>query len=92
MDSYQELVAEKAILIENNLVFKDKIASLELQLGQLYKLLNGFRSERFTAQTIIDQLSLFSDDLCPVVVLQQWITVVEFIIAQRCLSPNVMYF
>lgn len=63
MDSYQELVAENAVLIENNLVFKDKIASLELQLGQLYKLLNGFRSERFTAQTIMDQLSLFSDDI-----------------------------
>lgn len=69
MITYQELVAENTSLKENNAVFekdnavfRDKISSLELQLQQLYKLINGFKSESFTAQTVVDQLSLFSGD------------------------------
>lgn len=63
MASYQDLATENTIPTQNNLVFKNKIASLEFQLDQLYKLLNGFKSESFTTQTIKDQLSLFSNDV-----------------------------
>ena len=70
MITYQELVAENTSLKENNAVFekdnavfREKISSLELQLQQLYKLINGFKSESFTAQTVVDQLSLFSGDI-----------------------------
>lgn len=59
---YQELVAENAVLKEKEVVFQDKISSLELQLAQLYRLINGFKSESFTTQAVVDQLSLFSQD------------------------------
>lgn len=41
---------------------KDKIASLENQPQQLYKLISGFKSESFITGAVIDQLSLFSED------------------------------
>ena len=62
MISYQDLVVENTLLKESILVSKDKISDLELQLQQLYKLINGFKSERFVNQDIADQLSLFSKD------------------------------
>ena len=65
----QELLLENAVLKENNLVFKkdnavfkDKISALQLELQQLYKLISGFKSERFITQAVVDQLSLFSQD------------------------------
>jgi len=42
--------------------FTAKISSLEQQLAQLYKLINGFKSESFVTQAVIDQLSLFGED------------------------------
>lgn len=67
--TYQELLVENTVLKENNLVFKkdnavfkDKISSLELQLQQLYKLISGFKSEKFITQAVVDQLSLFAED------------------------------
>lgn len=60
--TYQELVAENAVLKEKEVVFQDKISSLEFQLAQLYKLITGFESESFTAQAVVEQLSLFSED------------------------------
>lgn len=42
--------------------FKEKISSLELQLAQLYKLINGFKSERFSPEVLEHQLSLFASD------------------------------
>lgn|SRR5690606_13220865 len=42
--------------------FKEKISSLELQLAQLYKLINGFKSERFYPEVLEHQLSLFASD------------------------------
>ena len=63
MITYQEILAENAILKEKEIVFEDKISSLELQLAQLYKLLNGFKSESFITEAVVDQLSLFSEDI-----------------------------
>ena len=59
----QELLAENAVLKEKEVVFKDKISSLELRLSQLYRLLNGSKSESFTTNAAIDQLSLFSGEV-----------------------------
>src|SRR5690606_15588924 len=44
--------------------FKEKISSLELQLAQLYKLISGFKSERFVAAIAEHQLSLFEGKTC----------------------------
>lgn len=52
--TYQELLVE-------NTDQKNRIALLEQQLEQLYKLINGFKSESFTPQTVVDQLSLFGE-------------------------------
>lgn len=38
---------------------KEEIASLKEQLAGLYKLINGFKSESFITETVVDQLSLF---------------------------------
>jgi transposase len=53
--TYQELLVQ-------NMDQKNKIASLENQLQELYKLISGFKSERFITEAVIDQLSLFSED------------------------------
>jgi len=53
--TYQELLVET----KNQ---KKKIAFLEEQLAGLYKLINGFKSESFITQTVVDQLTLFSED------------------------------
>lgn len=50
--AYQELLAEHTTIKEEN-------ASLKEQLAQLYKLISGFRSERFVAEIAREQLSLF---------------------------------
>ncbi|WP_010521045.1 transposase [Aquimarina agarivorans] len=39
-----------------------KIALLEQQLQQLYKLISGFKSENFINEAVMDQLSLFGED------------------------------
>lgn len=41
---------------------KEEIASLKAQLTQLYKLINGFKSESFITEALVDQLSLFAQD------------------------------
>lgn len=51
--TYGELLAE-------NTKFKEEIAFLKAELVQLYKLINGFKSERFISDVDLDQLSLFS--------------------------------
>lgn len=56
--TYQELLAEHTIIKEEN-------ASLKAQLAQLYKLINGFRSERFVAEIAREQLSLFEGTTAP---------------------------
>ncbi len=53
--TYQELLVET----KNQ---KKKIAFLEEQLAGLYKLINGFKSESFITQTVVDQFTLFSED------------------------------
>ena len=53
--TYQELLVQ-------NMDQKNKIASLENQLQQLYKLISGFKSENFITEAVIDQLSLFAED------------------------------
>ncbi|WP_143273590.1 hypothetical protein [Aquimarina sp. MAR_2010_214] len=52
--TYQELLAG----YESQ---KKTIASLQEQLAGLYKLINGFKSERFLQEIFLDQLSLFSE-------------------------------
>lgn len=52
--TYQELLTE-------NQLQKEKITSLEVQLSQLYKLLSGFKSERFVSEISQEQLNLFSE-------------------------------
>jgi transposase len=59
--TYQELLVQ-------NMDQKNKIASLENQLQELYKLISGFKSERFITEAVIDQLSLFSEDIVEEVV------------------------
>ena len=58
--TYQELLIE-------NTTFKKEISGLKEQLAQLYKLLNGFKSESFITEVVADQLSLFATDIAPVV-------------------------
>jgi len=58
--TYQELLAQ-------NTTIKKEISGLKEQLAQLYKLLNGFKSESFITQTVVDQLSLFTEDTTEVV-------------------------
>ncbi|MDP5231417.1 MAG: hypothetical protein NWQ38_13575 [Cellulophaga sp.] len=48
-------------LIQENKAQKAEITQLKSQLNQLLKLINGFKSERFTS-LITEQLSLFEDD------------------------------
>jgi len=45
--TYQELLVE-------NVTFKKEISGLKEQLAQLYKLINGFRSESFITEAVID--------------------------------------
>ena len=52
--TYQELLAG----YESQ---KKTIASLQQQLASLYKLINGFKSERFLQEIDLDQLSLFTE-------------------------------
>jgi transposase len=59
--TYQELQKENEQLRESNEFFKEKISALEVQLGQLYKLIQGFKSERFIPEILEQQLSLFSE-------------------------------
>jgi len=54
--TYQELLVENA-------TFKKEISNLKEQLAQLFKLINGFKSESFVTEAVIDQLSLFGEDL-----------------------------
>jgi len=65
MKTREELILENEQLRQNLKVkereFASKISSLQEQLTQLYKLINGFKSESFIAETTIDQLSLFSE-------------------------------
>ncbi|WP_268225608.1 transposase [Sinomicrobium oceani] len=50
--TYQELLAEHTAIKEEN-------TSLKAQLAYLYKLISGFKSERFVAEIAQEQLSLF---------------------------------
>lgn len=59
--TYQELLVQ-------NVDQKNKIASLENQLQQLYKLISGFKSESFITEAVVDQLSLFAEDTTETVV------------------------
>jgi transposase len=62
--AYEELLLEnqelRSMLESAQEDFASEIASLKEQLNQLYKLINGFKSEKFVNQTIVDQLSLFA--------------------------------
>ena len=60
--TYQELQKENERLRQSNEAFKEKISALEVQLGQLYKLIQGFKSERFIPEILEQQLSLFSEN------------------------------
>jgi len=60
--TYQELLIENHNLQEKEKDSATRIASLEHQLQQLYKLISGFKSESFMTQVVVDQLSLFSED------------------------------
>ena len=60
--TYQELQRENQQLRASNEAFKEKISALEVQLGQLYKLIQGFKSERFIPEILEQQLSLFSEN------------------------------
>lgn len=55
MMTYDELLAE-------NQSQKKAIASLQEQLHQVYKLIGGFKSERFLGDIDVSQLSLFRED------------------------------
>ena len=60
--TYQELQRENQQLRASNEAFKEKISAMEVQLGQLYKLIKGFKSERFIPEIFEQQLSLFSEN------------------------------
>jgi len=52
----------KGLLLNEKKELKAKIASQQLQLNQLYKLINGFKSERFISAAINEaQTTLFTD-------------------------------
>jgi len=53
--TYQELLVQHHSIKKENSFLKEQIA-------QLYKLINGFKSESFITEAVIDQLSLFSED------------------------------
>ena len=53
--TYQELLVQHQEIKKENGFLKE-------QLAQLYKLLNGFKSENFITEAVIDQLSLFAED------------------------------
>ncbi len=66
--TYQELLAENQQphqsitgYKEGQETLKKETASLKGQLAQLYKLINGFKSERFVTEVASEQLSLFSE-------------------------------
>ncbi len=53
--TYQELLVEyESVKVENR--------SLKQQLYELYRLINGFKSEKFITESEVDQLSLFPQD------------------------------
>lgn len=62
--TYGELLVEnqalRQLIDEKEKAYKSQILSLQRQLSQLYKLINGFKSERFISELSQDQLSLFS--------------------------------
>lgn len=58
----EELLSKNAFLSSENTSVKKEVAYLKEQLAQLYKLLNGFKSESFTTDTLLEQLSLFGQD------------------------------
>jgi len=60
--TYQELLVQNRDLQKKEKDSATRIASLEQQLQQLYQLINGFKSESFITEAIIDQLSLFGED------------------------------
>lgn len=60
--TYQELLVENRNLHKKAKDSATKIASLEQQLQQLYKLISGFKSESFITEAVMDQLSLFGED------------------------------
>ena len=60
--TYQELQRENQQLRASNEAFKEKISAMEVQLGQLYKLIQGFKSEHFIPEILEQQLSLFSEN------------------------------
>lgn len=66
---YQELLLENEHLVKKQQDLAAKIASLEQQLAGLYKLISGFKSESFITETVVDQLSLFTQDT-PTVIAQ----------------------
>ena len=53
--TYQELLVQHDQIKKENNFLKE-------QLAQLYKLINGFKSEKFLQEIAVDQLSLFSED------------------------------
>ena len=53
--TYQELQRENQQLRASNEAFKEKISAMEVQLGQLYKLIKGFKSERFIPEIFEQQ-------------------------------------
>lgn len=61
-DFYFRLAMTYQELLVQNVNQKNKIASLENQLQQLYKLISGFKSESFITDAVVDQLSLFAED------------------------------
>lgn len=62
--TYQELLIEHTAIKRENSSIKQENASLKAQLSELYKLINGFKSERFVAEVSCDspQLLLFEQD------------------------------
>lgn len=58
--THQELEKENQELRQINETIQREIAALKLQLSQVYKLINGFKSERFSPEVLEHQLSLFA--------------------------------
>lgn len=58
--THQELEKENQELRQINETIQGEIAALKLQLSQVYKLINGFKSERFSPEVLEHQLSLFA--------------------------------
>ena len=51
----QELQRENEQLRQSNEAFKKNISTLEVEFGQLYKLIQGFKSERFIPEILEQQ-------------------------------------